>query len=179
MDKEMGMAVVGDRVQIPSKRVGQTPREGVVTGVSGALLRVAWSGGEESTIMPSMGSLVVVGRARGGAGPRPRRTPAKRSTTGTGSAPSTRARATKAVKSPTRKADKPSPKKAAKAPAKKAGKAPAKKAKAPAKKTKSAKKVKRAKELAPSAREACQVTGRAQWVADGEPPADQVSGPWA
>lgn len=154
------MAVVGDRVQIPSKRVGQTPREGVVTGVSGALLRVAWSGGEESTIMPSMGSLVVVGRARGGAGPRPRRTPAKRSTTGTGSAPSTRARATKAAKSPTRKADKPSPKKAANAPAKRAGKAlskkatattkragkaSTKKAKAPAKKTKSAKKVKRAK----------------------------------
>ena len=60
------MAVVGDRVQVPSKRVGQTPREGVVTGVSGALLRVTWSGGEESTIFPSMGSLVVVGRVRAG-----------------------------------------------------------------------------------------------------------------
>ena len=62
------MAVVGDRVQVPSKRVGQAPREGIVMGVSGALLRVAWSSGEESTIMPSMGSLVVVGRAKG-AGP--------------------------------------------------------------------------------------------------------------
>jgi hypothetical protein len=58
------MAVVGDRVQVPSKRVGQAPRVGVVTGVSGALLRVTWSGGEESTIFPSMGSLVVVGKVR-------------------------------------------------------------------------------------------------------------------
>jgi hypothetical protein len=58
------MAAVGDRVQVPSKRVGQAPREGVVTGVSGILLRVTWSGGEESTIFPSMGSVVVVGRAR-------------------------------------------------------------------------------------------------------------------
>jgi Domain of unknown function (DUF1918) len=58
------MAVVGDRVQVPSKRVGQAPRDGVVTGVSGSLLRVAWSGGEESTIFPSMGSLVVVGKVR-------------------------------------------------------------------------------------------------------------------
>ncbi len=58
------MAVVGDRVEVPSKRVGQAPREGVVTGVSGGLLRVTWSGGEESTITPSMGSLVVVGRVR-------------------------------------------------------------------------------------------------------------------
>jgi hypothetical protein len=58
------MAAVGDRVQVPSKRVGQAPRDGVVTGVSGSLLRVTWSSGEESTIFPSMGSLVVVGRAR-------------------------------------------------------------------------------------------------------------------
>jgi hypothetical protein len=58
------MAVVGDRVEIPSKRVGQAPREGVVTGVSGGLLRVTWSGGEESTITPSMGSLVVLGKVK-------------------------------------------------------------------------------------------------------------------
>jgi hypothetical protein len=62
------MAGVGDRVQVPSKRVGQAPREGVVLGVSGGLLRVRWSTGEESTITPSMGSLVVVGRTRVGSG---------------------------------------------------------------------------------------------------------------
>ena len=58
------MVAVGDRVQVPSKRVGQAPRDGVVTGVSGSLLRVTWSGGEESTIFPSMGSVVVVGKDR-------------------------------------------------------------------------------------------------------------------
>jgi hypothetical protein len=58
------MAEVGDRVQAPSKKVGQQPREGVVTGVSGALLRVKWSTGEESTITPSVGSLIVVGKVR-------------------------------------------------------------------------------------------------------------------
>ncbi|HTT86713.1 MAG TPA: DUF1918 domain-containing protein [Acidimicrobiales bacterium] len=59
------MAGLGDRVQVPSKKVGQAPREGVVVGVSGSLLTVRWSTGEESAIMPSMGSLVVVGKARG------------------------------------------------------------------------------------------------------------------
>jgi hypothetical protein len=58
------MAQVGDRVQIPSKKVGQQPRDGVVTGASGVLLRVRWSTGEESTITPAVGSLVVVGRVR-------------------------------------------------------------------------------------------------------------------
>ncbi len=60
------MAVVGDRVEVPSKRVGQLPREGVVTGVSGGLLRVKWSTGEESTITPALGSLMVVGRVKAG-----------------------------------------------------------------------------------------------------------------
>ncbi len=74
------MAVVGDRVQVPSKRVGQLPREGVVTGVSGGLLRVTWSGGEESTITPSMGSLIVVGRVKTGVkkGVAPAKTPSKK-----------------------------------------------------------------------------------------------------
>lgn len=58
------MAEIGDRVQAPSRRIGQAPREGVVTGVIGTLLRVRWSTGEESTFTPTMGSLVVVGRAR-------------------------------------------------------------------------------------------------------------------
>ncbi len=55
------MAVVGDRVQISSRKLGETPRDGVVTGVTGSLLRVRWSTGEESTVVPSMGSLAVVG----------------------------------------------------------------------------------------------------------------------
>jgi len=58
------MAEVGDRVQVPSKRVGQAPRDGVVVAVSGGLLRIEWSTGEESTLSPSMGSLLVVGKAK-------------------------------------------------------------------------------------------------------------------
>jgi hypothetical protein len=60
------MAVVGDRVQVPSRKVGEAPRDGVVTGVTGSLLRVRWSTGEESTVVPSMGSLAVVGKQSGG-----------------------------------------------------------------------------------------------------------------
>jgi hypothetical protein len=37
-----------------------------VTGVTGSLLRVRWSTGEESTVVPSMGSLAVVGKQSGG-----------------------------------------------------------------------------------------------------------------
>jgi hypothetical protein len=64
------MAVVGDRVQISSRKVGEAPRDGVVTGVTGSLLRVRWSTGEESTVVPSMGSLTVVGKQSGGDGRR-------------------------------------------------------------------------------------------------------------
>ena len=67
------MAVVGDRVQVPSRKIGEAPRDGVVTGVTGSLLRVRWSTGEESTVAPSMGSLTIVGKTRlqsGGGGSR-------------------------------------------------------------------------------------------------------------
>jgi hypothetical protein len=64
------MAVVGDRVQISSRKVGEAPRDGVVTGVTGSLLRVRWSTGEESTVVPSMGSLALVGKQSGGGGRR-------------------------------------------------------------------------------------------------------------
>ncbi len=62
------MAVVGDRVQIASRKVGEAPRAGVVTGVSGTLLRVRWATGEESTVVPSMGSLEITGKQAGGLG---------------------------------------------------------------------------------------------------------------
>jgi hypothetical protein len=64
------MAVVGDRVQISSRKVGEASRDGVVTGVTGSLLTVRWSTGEESTVVPSMGSLAVVGKQSGGDGRR-------------------------------------------------------------------------------------------------------------
>jgi len=58
------MASIGDRVLVPTRKIGAAPREGVVTGVTGSLLRVRWSTGEESTILPSMGSIEVIGKTR-------------------------------------------------------------------------------------------------------------------
>jgi len=49
---------------VESTKVGQTPREGVVTGVVGHLLRIKWSTGEESTVVPGPGSVAVIGKVR-------------------------------------------------------------------------------------------------------------------
>jgi hypothetical protein len=56
------MAAVGDRVHVPSRKIGEAPREGVVTGLTGSLLRVRWSTGEETMILPSVGSIEVIGK---------------------------------------------------------------------------------------------------------------------
>jgi hypothetical protein len=45
-----------------STKVGQAPRDGVVTGVIGQLLRIKWSTGEESTVIPGPGAVAVVGK---------------------------------------------------------------------------------------------------------------------
>ena len=55
------MAQVDDRVQLVSRKLGGPVREGVVTAVTGSLLRVKWSTGEESTVTPTTGSLRVTG----------------------------------------------------------------------------------------------------------------------
>jgi hypothetical protein len=62
------MPDVGDRVRIAPTKVAGTPREGVVTGVVGRLLRIKWSTGEESTIAPGLGSVAVVGKAKNSTG---------------------------------------------------------------------------------------------------------------
>lgn len=56
------MPDVGDRVRIASAKVDQAPRDGVVTSVTGQLLRIRWSSGEESTFVPGPGSLTIVGQ---------------------------------------------------------------------------------------------------------------------
>jgi hypothetical protein len=40
----------------------------VVTGVTGSLLRIRWSTGEESTMIPGPGSLAVIGKVKKSAG---------------------------------------------------------------------------------------------------------------
>lgn len=62
------MPSVGDRVRIAPRKVGGAPREGVVTGVVGRLLRIKWSTGEESTVAPGPGSVAVVGKVRKASG---------------------------------------------------------------------------------------------------------------
>jgi hypothetical protein len=57
------MPEVGDRVRVPSRKVGEAPRDGVVTGVTGQLLRIRWSTGEESTMAPGPGSLSMISKA--------------------------------------------------------------------------------------------------------------------
>ena len=89
------MPEAGDRVQVPARKVGETPREGVVTEVAGTLLRVQWSTGEETTFLASMGSLMVTGKAtqRSGRGALKKKTPTKAASKKPGAA--TRARAAK------------------------------------------------------------------------------------
>ena len=62
------MPDVGDRVRVASMKVGQMPRDGVVIGVIGQLLRVRWSTGEESNIVPGPGAVTVVGRVQASSG---------------------------------------------------------------------------------------------------------------
>jgi len=59
------MPDIGDRVRVASMKVGQMPRDGVVIGVNGHLLRIRWSTGEESNIVPGPGAVAVVGRTKG------------------------------------------------------------------------------------------------------------------
>jgi hypothetical protein len=137
------VAEVGDHVQVRSQK--GAPRTGIVTGVSGAMLTVRWTTGEESSLMPGPGALSVLGRAAHPKAPRRAapsrgRTPTKKATVkigvgakaGAAKRPVKTTRANKAAppKSPVKKA---AAKKAA--PAKKTiAKIAAKKA-APAKKT--------------------------------------------
>jgi len=62
------MPEVGDRVRFASRKVGERPREGVVTSVIGGLLRIKWSTGEESTVSPGPGAIAVIGKMRASSG---------------------------------------------------------------------------------------------------------------
>ncbi len=53
------MVTVGDRIVVESEKVGTPPRRGEVTAVSGRMLTVRWEDGEESTFIPSAGSLRI------------------------------------------------------------------------------------------------------------------------
>jgi len=58
------MPDVGDRVRFASRKVDEAPREGVVTGVIRQLLRIRWSTGEESTVVPGPGAVAVLSKVK-------------------------------------------------------------------------------------------------------------------
>lgn len=71
------MPNVGDRVRIASTKVDQAPRDGVVTGVVGQLLRIRWSTGEESTVVPGPGAIAVFGKVKASSSKKTTTAPAK------------------------------------------------------------------------------------------------------
>ena len=62
------MPEVGDRIQLVATKVSQAPRIGVVTDVRGRMITVRWPSGEQSLVVPALGTLTVLGRE--GAAPR-------------------------------------------------------------------------------------------------------------
>ena len=95
------MVKVGDRIRLSS---GKGPdRDGVVTAVTGSMVRVRWPSEEETTVVPAPGTLTVLGASGDRASPGraagkkavPKRTAAKKAAT-----------AKKATASPTRPANK-------------------------------------------------------------------------
>jgi hypothetical protein len=54
------MVEVGDEIELSTKKVGQAPRAGTVIAVRELLVTVRWPTGEQSTLVPSPGTLSVV-----------------------------------------------------------------------------------------------------------------------
>ena len=52
------MVKTGDRIRLSSTKGPN--REGVVTAVTGSLVRLRWPSGEESTVVPAPGTLTVL-----------------------------------------------------------------------------------------------------------------------
>lgn len=63
------MTEAGDRIVVESERTGQPARTGVVTAVHGSLITIDWDDGGESSMIPSLGSMHVVGREEQQAAP--------------------------------------------------------------------------------------------------------------
>jgi hypothetical protein len=58
------MVKVGDQIRLSSMK--GSDREGVVTAVTGSLVRVRWQSGGETTLVPAPGTLTVVVAAKAG-----------------------------------------------------------------------------------------------------------------
>src|SRR5205823_926258 len=58
------MVEVGDEIELSTKKVGHAPRTGTVIAVRERLVTVRWPTGEQSTLVPSPGTLSVVRSAK-------------------------------------------------------------------------------------------------------------------
>ena len=52
-----------DRVCVDGRKVGQAPRTGVVTAVSGTLVTVRWDDGHVTTFAPTAGTMTVTAKS--------------------------------------------------------------------------------------------------------------------
>src|SRR6478736_8769525 len=69
------MVEVGDRIRLSSMKGAD--REGVVTAVTGSLVRVRWLSGEETTVVPAPGTLSVLAAGQAGSQKRSKKRAAK------------------------------------------------------------------------------------------------------
>jgi hypothetical protein len=70
------MVEVGDRIRLSSMKGAD--REGVVTAVTGSLMRVRWLSGEETTVVPAPGTVSVLAAGRAGPQKRAKKSAAKK-----------------------------------------------------------------------------------------------------
>jgi hypothetical protein len=76
------MVKVGDRIRLSSTK--GPDRDGVVTAVTGSLLRVRWQSEEETTVAPAPGTLTILAAAGGMKAKAPtKKAPGKKSATAT------------------------------------------------------------------------------------------------
>jgi hypothetical protein len=101
------MVNVGDRIRLSSTK--GPDRDGVVTAVTGSLLRVRWPTDEETTVAPAPGTLTVLAASDARKNPAPRKEAARKktaaatkTTSGNKATPADTRSRTKAAKRPSR-----------------------------------------------------------------------------
>ncbi len=65
------MVRVGDHVRLSTAK--GAGRDGVVVGMTGALLRLRWPSGEETSVVPAAGTLSVLDRPSGAGAKKPKK----------------------------------------------------------------------------------------------------------
>ena len=100
------MVKVGDRIRLSSTK--GPDRDGVVTAMTGALLRVRWPSEEETTVVPAPGTLTVLAESDAVKETTPTKTPARRKAATATKVTSGKKATTDKTRSRTRAAKRPS-----------------------------------------------------------------------